>query len=91
MTFFFQMAESIPDVIITRCLIKWPGMGSLVRTDPVLLRPIVQSYVMRYCGLNNFVNSHISFGPMKMSPNELKGSQILISSPDFGCISFRSY
>jgi len=49
----------------------------------VLLRPIIQSYVMRHRELNNFASCHMSFGLMNILPNELKGSQNLIFPLDF--------
>jgi hypothetical protein len=38
----------------------------------VLLRPIVQSYVMKDHELNKFGTCHMSFGPMNITENRLK-------------------
>jgi len=57
----------------------------------VLLWPIVQSYVMRHCELNNFASCHMSLRLMNIFPDVLKSSQNLIFLPDFGVSRLLEY
>jgi hypothetical protein len=46
--------------------------GRSCKGHTVLLRPIVQSYVMKGYELNKFGTCHRSFGPMNITKNRLK-------------------
>jgi hypothetical protein len=61
-----DLQSSLPDNVNVSDSLQKLVTAGLAYIDTVLLRPIVQSYVMKGCELNKFGTCHMSFGPMNI-------------------------